>query len=520
MKFGRILAAALFLILGIAIALTPGVQARPLAQNLLANPGFDAWEGSTAPSWYPWHEDAGDRCKQAPDWLPCRPHWWIERDSRGYGLYRSAPSSQAVGAQYVPWHAGVMQSVNVAPGTRLRFSVWARSHISNEDLPAPSYGGWNPNFRVGIDPEGKGIWYDPGIVWSAPVNVNDQWVRVSVEATAGSSGKVTVFVAARMTGQIPLAHNDAWFDDAELVVVTPPTPTPTSTPTRPRFQATFAGETVPDGTVFDGGTAFTKTWRVRNTGTDAWPDNTVLVFVGGEKMGGPDSLPIGRVAPGEVKEITVNLIAPAAPGDYTGNWVLQAGGTRIPGSELWVKIKVTAPAPPTQPPTPPTPIPTPTLESGQICVLAFHDRNGDTFRQPEAEELLPNAVFSVGSAGGLIGQYTTDGISEPYCFSGLAPGSYRVSVQPPAGYIASGAPEMLVALAGAARMDVVIGLKRGEAPIAATATPGVTLPAPPSSAERPPFWFQALRGIASIAGILLLVLAIILGVLFVLTRRR
>ncbi len=355
------------------------------------------------------------------------------------------------------------------------------------------------------------------------MNALDQWVQVSVEATAGADGKVTVFVSANMSGQMPLKHNDAWFDDAQLVVAAPaatPTPVPTNTPTRPRFQAAFVSETIPDGTAFDGGTAFTKTWRVRNTGTDAWPDNTVLVFVGGEKMGGPDSLPIGRVAPGEVKEISVNLVAPAVPGDYTGNWVLQTGGTRIPGSELWVKIKVTAPAPPTQPPAPPTPEATPTLESGQICVLAFHDRNGDTFRQQETEELLPNAVFSVGSAVGIVGQYTTDGISEPYCFSGLTPDSYRVSVQPPAGYVASGAPEIMVALAGAARMDVAMGLKRGEVPPAATATLQVVLPSPAPAEGRSSFWSQALRGIASIAGILLLALAVILGVLFFLTRRQ
>ena len=522
MNHGPRIIIVMLLLLGLTVALAPQTQARPLMQNLLANPGFDAWEGGTAPSWYPWHEDAGDKCKQAPDWLPCRPNWWVERDFSGYGLFRSAPSSQAVGVQYVPWHGGVMQSVNVAPGTRLRFSVWARAHISNDDLPNPSFGGWYPNFRVGIDPEGRGLWYAPGIVWSAPVNALDQWVRLSVEATAGASGKVTVFVSARMTGQQPLKHNDAWFDDAELVIAAPAataTPVPTNTPTRPRFQATFAGETVPDGTAFNGGAAFTKTWRVRNTGTDAWPDNTVLVFTGGEKMGGPDSLPIGRVAPGEVKEISVNLVAPAAPGDYTGNWVLQTGGTRIPGSQLWVKIKVTAPAPPTQPPASPTPEATPTPESGQICVLTFHDRNGDTFRQPEAEELLPNAVFSVSGAGGLVGQYTTDGISEPYCFSGLTAGSYRVSMQPPVGYIASGPSDMMVAMAGAARIDAAMGAKRGEGP-AVTATPGVVLPIPAGGREQPSFWLQALRGMASTAGILLLVLAIILGVTFVLSRRR
>jgi len=496
------------------------VRAAPMGQqNLLANPGFEAWEGETAPNWYPWHEDAGDQCKKEPDWLPCRPKWSIERDPNGYGLFRSGPSSQAIGASWVPWHAGVMQTVNVTPGTRLRFSVWARSHISNEGLPAPSVGGRNPNFQVGIDPEGKGVWYDPGVVWSAPVNANDQWVQISVEATAGASGKVTVFVSANMSGQMPLTHNDAWFDDAALVVVAPaasPTPAPTNTPTRPRFQAAFVDETIPDGTTFDGGAAFTKTWRVRNSGTDAWPDDTVLVFVGGERMGGPESMPIGRVAPGEVKEISVNLTAPSTPGNYTGNWVLQTGGTRIPDSELWVSIQVTQPAAPTAPPASPTPEATSTPETGSVCVLAYHDRNGDAVRQPDTEELLPNAIFTLGDAVGLVGQYTTDGLSEPHCFTGLAPGNYQVAMQPPAGYVASGPSSIGLVLSPSGRLDVAIGARRGEAP--SDQTPAA---AEPGGAEgESGLGAQVMRWAARVGGILLLAVAVAMAVLFVLSRRR
>ncbi|HHS96508.1 MAG TPA: hypothetical protein ENK08_01190 [Chloroflexi bacterium] len=507
------------LVAALLVAMMPTwAQASPMRQNLLANPGFEAWEGATAPNWSPWHEDAGDACKKEPEWLPCRPNWWVERDFNGYGLVRSAPSSQAIGAQYLPWHAGVMQTVNVAPGTRLRFSVWARAHISNDGLPAPSYGGWNPNFRVGIDPEGKGVWYDSAVVWSAPVNANDQWVQISVEATAGASGKVTVFVSADLSHQTPLAHNDVWFDDAELVAVaapSPPTAAPTNTPTRPRFQATFVDETVPDGTAFDGGATFAKTWRVRNSGTEAWPDDTTLVFVGGERMGGPERMPIGRVAPGEVKEITVNLTAPATPGTYTGNWVLQTGNTRIPGSELWLTIKVTEPAAPTAPPASPTPEATPTPETGTVCVLAFHDRNGDAVRQEETEELLPNAVFTISDAVGLVGQYTTDGLSEPHCFTGLVPGNYQVVMQPPAGYVVSGPSEIGLVLSPASQLEVAIGAQRG----AGTPPPSQTAePETPTPEEG--FFSQAVRWGARIGGVLLLGIAAALAVLFVLSRRR
>ncbi len=47
---------------------------------------------------------------------------------------------------------------------------------------------------------------------------------------------------------------------------------------------------VQDVTIFDGtelapGTQFTKIWRLRNSGSLAWPQQTQLVHVGGDEMG-------------------------------------------------------------------------------------------------------------------------------------------------------------------------------------------------------------------------------------------
>jgi hypothetical protein len=233
-------------------------------------------------------------------------------------------------------------------------------------------------------------------------------------------------------------------------------------------------------------------------------------------MGGPDQMPIGRVAPGEVKEISVNLTAPSTPGTYTGNWVLQTGTTRIPGSELWVTIQVTQPAAPTLPPASPTPEATSTPETGSVCVLAFHDRNGDTIRQPETEELLPNAVFFLEDASGLLGQYTTDGLNEPHCFTGLAPGNYQATMQPPPGYVASGPSTIALVLSASTRLDVAFGALRGEAPL--TQTPPVSVPGGAEGGGL--IGSQALRWAARVGGLLLLAIAVALAVLFALSRRR
>jgi hypothetical protein len=56
-------------------------------------------------------------------------------------------------------------------------------------------------------------------------------------------------------------------------------------------RATFVADvTVPDGTIYKTGDVFTKTWRIRNAGTSTWTPGYALVFISGEKMGGPDRM--------------------------------------------------------------------------------------------------------------------------------------------------------------------------------------------------------------------------------------
>ncbi|HEC33293.1 MAG TPA: hypothetical protein ENI37_01080 [Chloroflexi bacterium] len=125
--------------------------------------------------------------------------------------------------------------------------------------------------------------------------------------------------------------------------------------------AYVADVTIPDGTEFPPGASFIKTWRVRNTGTCPWEPGTSLVFISGDPLGGPGSVSVGPVAPGSTTDVSVNLVAPAAPGTYKGNWQLQApDGTRF-GSIIYVQIVV--PVPITDTPTPTettTPTTTPT----------------------------------------------------------------------------------------------------------------------------------------------------------------
>jgi len=83
--------------------------------------------------------------------------------------------------------------------------------------------------------------------------------------------------------------------------------------------------TYADGTYIAPGYYFTKTWRIRNTGSCAWNSSYRLVFVSGDSMSAPQSIPIPRyVAPGQTVDISVNLIAPNSVGTFRGNWMIMS----------------------------------------------------------------------------------------------------------------------------------------------------------------------------------------------------
>lgn len=120
---------------------------------------------------------------------------------------------------------------------------------------------------------------------------------------------------------------------------------PTSTPTCDLAQ--FVKDvTVPDGTNFDSGDTFTKTWRLRNIGTCSW-SGYALVFDSGDAMSGASPISIGTVASGQEIDVSVNLTAPTSNGSYRGYWRIRNGsGVLIPvqggtqGKSFYVDIKV------------------------------------------------------------------------------------------------------------------------------------------------------------------------------------
>ena len=129
------------------------------------------------------------------------------------------------------------------------------------------------------------------------------------------------------------------------------TPAPTSASgTKPCNMAYLVGDiTIPDGTLMLPGEKFTKTWRLRNTGSCAWTPDYALIFVRGFPMGAPEEVPMDTVVqPGESVDVSVDMVAPQDPGAYTGFWRLRAADGEVFGlgrdkEVFWVQIVVVVP---------------------------------------------------------------------------------------------------------------------------------------------------------------------------------
>ena len=108
-------------------------------------------------------------------------------------------------------------------------------------------------------------------------------------------------------------------------VVVPPPP--------PANAMAFVSETIADGTYFNGGDSFTKTWTLRNTGTNTWNSNYCLKHYNGDNLGNTSSVCVsGSVAPNQTYTFAVPMTAPASTQSnvtYRDNWRLYVGNSSL-----------------------------------------------------------------------------------------------------------------------------------------------------------------------------------------------
>jgi hypothetical protein len=93
-------------------------------------------------------------------------------------------------------------------------------------------------------------------------------------------------------------------------------------------------------------------------------------------------------------------------------------------------------------------------------MMSYEDVNGNGVREPD-EALLAGIDFMVSNGTQTVGTYTTTGVSEPYCFPDLQPGTYIVSWMAD-GLTPTSDQSWAVSLSPGATVSHEFGAQRGE----------------------------------------------------------
>ncbi len=542
MKWRRKLLSAVSLLALAAMMSSPVLateMARPALQepgaNLLQNPGFEGIGrplNNSSPNSNNWTRDTFTGATYGEIYTPEGwVTWWQEGDfgrPECHVIAREADFIEPVLRIYDGYYsgkcftyfrkqnAGYFQVVrNIPPGSVVEGSfyahAWSCDHYEDNALScAEPYAFY---FQVGIDPNGGTDPFSSNIVWSNPAYHYDEFGLVGpVQATVGEAGAATLFT--RAYAKWTLQHNDAYMDNASLKLIsTGETPTPTSPPPPPTSEAPptpqFTPTPRPDGAVVhiveSGDTLFgiALAYNV---------DVNELRRLNAGTLGPNDLLSLGQevIISGSPSAVSPTATPTPAPDQ----------GTQPPEAP-------TESPPDDQPGTGDQTTPAPTGDSASLCVLAFQDMNNDGVYQSENGEMaLPNAEFNLLGTAGPVGTYTTDGISEPYCFQNLEPGNYILRHSAPSGYTTDIGP-WNVALGAGQTSSVNIGYVRDEtASSDAETTPnpnappeGEETPAPVEGEPETDGVTQLLNTVLRVSGIVVLLLAIALGGLFFLSRR-
>ena len=178
-----------------------------------------------------------------------------------------------------------------------------------------------------------------------------------IERITQTAAKAPVEPTKKVSTQAPPETTALQSPSADTSAVPTSPDQPPATITRPATdaavvpgedKATFIVDiNVPDGTKFQAGKHFQKTWRIENTGKTTWTGQYALVFIDGDLMGASSVIALPQeVKPWEKVSITVDMVAPSKPGKYTGYWKLRNASGKIFGfgetghEAIWVQIVV------------------------------------------------------------------------------------------------------------------------------------------------------------------------------------
>jgi LysM repeat protein len=443
-------------VLVVGVAASSASTASAQDQNLLVNPSFEQpfepdlrgdGGGFVAHGWHAWwFNDAGDEY-DAPEFKPA--HILVDP----YRV-RSGEDAQQYFRAWAKHLAGVYQTVQVPANSQLRFTVYGHAWSSfcdtskKKDIKCDArdsaYGdGINAMaMKVGIDPTGGTDPFSPAIVWSAAMGVYDNYGLFSVDATAQGS-TVTVFTYS--TPDWPSAVINVYWDDAGLVVTGEGSAEPAGDE---GGGDEGGGDTAPPPTSSGGGGGGKVSVQEARADGSVWhvvqPGETLLAIASAYGVTTDTILELNNLTNASfIYSGQELLIKPASGG---------AGEEEEEEEEKPEEEPAKTEEPPAVAEEPPV------VETNQICLTLFEDANEDGLRQGD-EMLLAGGTLNL--AGVRSDDYTTDGASEPHCFTDLEAGDYIVSAVPPIGYHTTGVEQIPVTLSTGGNVSLNFGAAIG-----------------------------------------------------------
>lgn len=168
------------------------------------------------------------------------------------------------------------------------------------------------------------------------------------DSKASEAPTAEVATAEPTATTLPTVELVATATEAPAAEATLSIPVSSGTPFGPSYRVGHVTDVnYPDGTYFNKGMFFTKQWSISNIGTGTWTEDYKIVFVKGNDLDAPASIPLGRVlSPGQSMTISVDLRAPVDVGEYAAYFMLQSPDGKNFGigpnfdQPFWVKFYV------------------------------------------------------------------------------------------------------------------------------------------------------------------------------------
>ena len=343
---------------------------------------------------------------------------------------------------------------NAKVGSKIKFTVWGMVWSTNDESIISARPSTGIRLKIGIDPlggnNGTPSPLSSQVVWSQEQDVKDNYAQFTIETEVRSP---TIIVYTYATMKDIVRHNEVFWDDAVLEYAEQPVATtapadPNATPAAAAgAPAATAAPAPPDTgavkhTVVAGDTLYGIALQYDVTVDNIKQLNSLST----------DDLSIGQ-------ELIIKPAQAAVPPTATpeptpeGSPAPPAPGTAVVSIPISVSGSLT--------------------QTGQACVTAYFDDNGNGFYDGSVEDFVPNVEFILMTNNTVVGTYTSDGVNK-YCFENLPPIVYTVVATTSLAYVATTPMNDTIDLSPGTQANFAVGLRNsgdGALDVSKTSTP-------------------------------------------------